>query len=170
MQQWYPYVIVRLQEAHIQEAITASLMLTSVDTSGMPEIPTPVVKIVEGYDTEVDLFPINIVQTYIHYRGMYINCLFGVDLIAYIDKTHADYDHTVEYDMDSEDEEFVQTVNNNNGGKKVLTEDKFESMIDRFEKESEHHVCSQVVVWHGLVDMGFWPQGPLPIFEVLEKN
>jgi hypothetical protein len=33
------------------------------------DIPTPVVKVVEGWDTEVDLYPLNRTQTYIRYEG-----------------------------------------------------------------------------------------------------
>lgn len=48
----------------------------------------------------------------------------------------------VEYDMDSEDEVFLAKLNKNRraDGLRALTDDHFETIIDRLEKETFKHV------------------------------
>jgi hypothetical protein len=61
------------------------------------------------------------------------------------EKTPAELEETVEYEMDSEDERFVHTINDANNKLKaasnrkippLLTDDGFEKMIDVLEKEA----------------------------------
>ena len=61
------------------------------------------------------------------------------------EKTPAELEETVEYEMDSEDERFVHTINDANNKLKaasnrkippLLTDDWFEKMIDILEKEA----------------------------------
>jgi len=49
------------------------------------------------------------------------------------EKTAEEWDKKVEYDLDSEDEEFLATYNNEN--KKPLSDDLCERLIDALEKE-----------------------------------
>eukprot|EP01114_Cavostelium_apophysatum_P001159 TRINITY_DN10990_c0_g1_i1.p1 TRINITY_DN10990_c0_g1~~TRINITY_DN10990_c0_g1_i1.p1 ORF type:complete len:471 (+),score=133.82 TRINITY_DN10990_c0_g1_i1:1427-2839(+) len=106
------------EEAHIAEAIKQSL-------EARPErvdIPTPVVIIVEGYDTAPNPQPFVRPSTYLHYA----------------DKTPEEEDADIEYDAEPEDEVFLEQLNatlTKKGGT-PLTEPKFEIIVDRLEKEA----------------------------------
>eukprot|EP01133_Synstelium_polycarpum_P013062 gene13062-15362_t len=125
-------------ELHIQEIIQASMKMKHDD---LPEIPIPVVKIVDGYDTAENPHPFSMGSTYVLYK------LLNDD----------ELDQTTEYDLDNEDEAFVAVLNQamrdaantntttpSSGGtttsKKppLLTLDKFECILDRLEKEHYH--------------------------------
>lgn len=60
------------------------------------------------------------------------------EYIAWKDKTIEELDAHIEYDLDSEDEHWLADINKQRGekGMELLTEDDFEKIIDRLEKES----------------------------------
>eukprot|EP01132_Coremiostelium_polycephalum_P002347 gene2347-2895_t len=106
-------------ESHLQEIIQASMKMRH---DQLPEIPIPVVKIVDGYDTEPNPHPFQYGQHYILYK----------------DKTEEEWDPFTEYDMESDDEELVNTINQSTtpaAKKPIITMDRLEHYIDRFEKE-----------------------------------
>jgi hypothetical protein len=55
-----------------------------------------------------------------------------------IELTAEEQDQLVEYDLDEEDEAFLQRINSQ---KKILLDSRLEFMIDRFEKEASRLVC-----------------------------
>jgi len=98
-------------EKHIQDAINRSILESNT------EIPTPIVKIVEDYDNATNLKPFIRPQSYIRSPELTIE----------------EQDLLIEYDMDEEDEIFLSNLNSQ---KKILSEENFELLIDRFEKEA----------------------------------
>ncbi len=82
-------------------------------------IPTPDVRVVKGYDDGPNIKPYVRSSNYVLYKS------FGDELP----------EGFVDYDLDSEDEEFLNKLNGSSS-KKVLTETKFESLMDRLERES----------------------------------
>jgi len=97
-------------EREEEEEIHVQEAISNHDTN----IPIPQCKIVEDYESfGKKLKPFSYPRKYIEYNGQR---------------------PAVEYDLDDEDEEFLVTLN---GDKSVLSEDKFEFMVDRFEKETE---------------------------------
>jgi enhancer of polycomb-like protein len=120
------------EEAHIQEAIKRSLKQWESEGKEIVDIPTPKVKIVKDYDDDEKIIkPFIRPQVYIKWK----------------DYTPDELDQTIEYDMDSEDENFLNQINAN---KKILSEAKFEYLIDRFEKETDKN-------------------GDIPSFELVEQ-
>jgi len=97
------------KESHIKQAILAAFR-TKI------EIPIPTIKDVENYSKE----------TPSTFRR-------PPQYIKYIDKTVEEFRAEVDYDMDDADEEFLAKLNKD---KFLLSEDKFELMIDRMEKET----------------------------------
>jgi len=97
------------REKHIQD-----LLNKAIYTNSQVEIPTPVVKVVEGYDTE-EIAPFIRPQYYIRVN----------------EKTPEEFDQLVDYDLEDEDVKFLDTV-----PVKGLTESKLEVLLDRFEKEA----------------------------------
>ena len=74
------------------------------------EIPTPGVKIVAGYDTD-NAPPFNKPPGYIKWNG--------------------DISHCLDYDADSDDEDFLKQVNSES---QIISEKKFERIVDHLEK------------------------------------
>jgi len=101
------------EEAHIQEAIKQSL-------SGIqPEkiaIPTPKIIIVPGYDDAPNPKPFVRPQAYIRYNT-----------------TQDEYSQKIIYDLDSDDEKKIQQLNDD---KDILSDNLFELVVDRCEKET----------------------------------
>ncbi|KAF2078215.1 hypothetical protein CYY_000505 [Polysphondylium violaceum] len=121
------------EEVHLQEIINAANARTSHDL--LPEIPIPVVKIVDGYDTAPNPTPFTHANTYVIHK----------------EKTDEEWDQVTEYDLDDDDEELIATINQSaaSGGqaankKPLITHDKYEFFMDRFEKEYHYFgVCDQ---------------------------
>ncbi|GAM24942.1 hypothetical protein SAMD00019534_081170 [Acytostelium subglobosum LB1] len=121
-------------ELHIQEIIQASMKMRHED---LPEIPIPVVKVVDGYDTAENPHPYHMGSTYVLYKML----------------NDDELNLTTEYDLDSDDEHFVSTLNQGAGASETnaaankrghaansaLTLDRFETIIDKFEKELYNH-------------------------------
>lgn len=102
------------EEAHIQEAIKQSLGGVQPEKVA---IPTPDIKVVPGYDEEVPTKPFVRPQAYIRYKEL----------------SHEEWLQKVEYDLDPEDAKFIRQTNAN---KKMLSDNKFEKVLDRCEKEA----------------------------------
>lgn len=102
------------EEAHIQEAIKQSLGGIQPEKVA---IPTPDIKIVAGYDEEVMTKPFLRPTAYIRYKEL----------------SHEEWLQKTEYDLDPEDAKFIRQTNAN---KKILSDNKFEKIIDRCEKEA----------------------------------
>jgi len=121
------------EEVHLQEIINAANARTSHDL--LPEIPIPVVKIVDGYDTAPNPNPFAYSNTYFIHK----------------EKTDEEWDQVTEYDLDDEDEELIQSINQSaitsgqaTPKKPLLTHEKYEFFLDRFEKEYHYFgVCDQ---------------------------
>ena len=64
--------------------------------------------------------------------------------IKFVEKTAEELDKEVEYDMDEEDVEWLKLMNSKRNGDRLdqITEDQFELLMDRLEKESYFHVQS----------------------------
>lgn len=121
-------------ETHLQDIIQASVKMRH---DQLPEIPIPVVNVVAGYDQSSNPQPFSIGSTYILYH----------------EKTEDEWDQVCEYDADDDDEEFVQQLNQTAMNstnfpptkKPILSVDKFEQIIDRFEKDFYYYgQCDQL--------------------------
>ena len=64
--------------------------------------------------------------------------------IKFVEKTPEELDKEIEYDMDEEDVEWLKLMNGKRRSDKLgeITEDQFELLMDRLEKESYFHVQS----------------------------
>eukprot|EP01112_Ceratiomyxa_fruticulosa_P005894 TRINITY_DN1670_c0_g1_i1.p1 TRINITY_DN1670_c0_g1~~TRINITY_DN1670_c0_g1_i1.p1 ORF type:complete len:379 (+),score=85.53 TRINITY_DN1670_c0_g1_i1:236-1372(+) len=110
------------EEAHIASAIAASLDMTS-ENKQIVDIPIPIVNLVEDYDQFDDPLPFT----------------QGTHPIFYPDQTQEEIDMKIEYDMDTEDESWLQSHNKTLTDRSLfLNEDNFELIVDRCEKEAEY--------------------------------
>ena len=75
--------------------------------------------------------------------------------IKFVEKSAEELDAEVEYDMDEEDVAWLRLMNNkrNNDNLGLITEDQFELLMDRLEKESYFHVQSNG--WHNECSVWF---------------
>jgi len=94
-------------EKHIQQVMTSE---------AASEIPIPTVRPVADYE-----------KSYSHSKYFQI----PQEYIEYNDTMTEGLGHLIEYDLDDEDELFLEKLN---AEEELLTEDKFEFIIDRFEK------------------------------------
>jgi hypothetical protein len=126
------------QEAHIQEAIKRSLnSMTAHLETGVVDIPTPTVRVVEGYDEAPNPNPFEKTTVYIKFKGVHTHRTVCSDK-TYLQLAGYD-DELVDYDMDTDDEEFLNKFNATSG-KKPVTEDNFEWIMDRLEREADRTV------------------------------
>lgn len=100
-------------------------------------IPTPNIRLVDKYEEE-NSATFELPQNYIRYQGKIFSSFKSTKLFPF----QGEMEKIVYYDVDSEDEEFLKTLNSKNP-KKTLSLNEFETIIDKFERE-----YSELVIFH----------------------
>eukprot|EP01113_Clastostelium_recurvatum_P006390 TRINITY_DN12886_c0_g1_i4.p1 TRINITY_DN12886_c0_g1~~TRINITY_DN12886_c0_g1_i4.p1 ORF type:complete len:881 (+),score=240.94 TRINITY_DN12886_c0_g1_i4:116-2758(+) len=144
------------EEAHIASAISSFEHHASGGGGGGSsgvraiDVPIPMVQVVDGYDTYKDPHP------YIHSDHHYI---------FYKDKSQDEMDAAIEYDMDTDDERWLVQYNSSSTNHSTssssssshklssssssstkLSEDTFELVVDRCEKEIEYRPNTEITI------------------------